>query len=87
MINRTLRGLIWLYQRLLSPLLALLDVVGGGCRFQPTCSHYCAEALREHGTGRGLWLCLKRLARCHPWGGMGYDPVQKAKAKAEGEGE
>lgn len=77
MINRTLRGLIWLYQRALSPLLALLDVVGGGCRFQPTCSHYCAEALREHGTVRGGWLSVKRLARCQPWGGSGYDPVPK----------
>lgn len=83
MINRTLRGLIWLYQRSLSPLLSLLDVVGGGCRFEPTCSHYCAEALREHGTVRGLWLSVKRLARCQPWGGMGYDPVPK-KTKAEG---
>ena len=75
MMNRLLRGLIRAYQVVLSPLLSLLDVVGGGCRYEPTCSRYCLEALREHGTSRGLWLGLKRLGRCAPWGGLGYDPV------------
>ena len=84
MINRALRGLVWLYQRSLSPLLAMFDVIGGGCRYQPTCSQYCIEALKEHGTMRGLWLSVKRLARCAPWGGMGYDPVPKRMQKAEG---
>ena len=78
MINRTLRGLIRLYQLLVSPMLSLLDVVGGGCRFEPTCSRYCMQALAEHGTRRGLWLGIKRLARCAPWGGMGPDPVPPA---------
>ena len=59
----------------LSPLLGALDVIGGGCRYEPTCSRYCIQALREHGTGRGLWLGLKRLGRCAPWGGLGHDPV------------
>jgi putative membrane protein insertion efficiency factor len=75
MMNRLLRGLIRLYQLTLSPLLALFDVLGGGCRFEPTCSRYCMQALAEHGTARGLWLGIKRLARCAPWGGFGPDPV------------
>lgn len=75
MINRALRGLIRLYQLLVSPLLSLLDVAGGGCRFEPSCSRYCVQALAEHGTWRGLWLGTKRLARCAPWGGSGLDPV------------
>lgn len=45
------------------------------CRFQPTCSQYAIEALRKHGPLRGSWLALKRILRCHPWGGSGYDPV------------
>ena len=75
MMNRLLRGLIRAYQIVLSPLLSVLDVVGGGCRYEPTCSRYCMEALRVHGTWRGLWLGLKRLGRCAPWGGLGHDPV------------
>ncbi len=78
MINRTLRGLIRLYQLTLSPLLSLLGGVGMGCRFEPTCSRYCMQALAEHGTLRGLWLGTKRLARCAPWGGTGLDPVPPA---------
>lgn len=45
------------------------------CRFTPTCSQYAVEALRKYGPFKGGWLTLKRLARCHPWGGSGYDPV------------
>ena len=78
MINRSLRGLIRLYQLTLSPLLSLLGGVGMGCRYEPSCSRYCMQALAEHGTRRGLWLGIKRLARCAPWGGSGYDPVPPA---------
>lgn len=45
------------------------------CRFTPTCSQYALEALRKHGPIRGTWLAVKRICRCHPWGGSGYDPV------------
>jgi putative membrane protein insertion efficiency factor len=70
-----LRALVQLYQYTLSPLLALLGGPGCGCRFQPTCSAYFLEAIETHGVARGSWLGLKRLARCQPWGGRGYDPV------------
>jgi len=62
-------GLIRLYQLIISPIL------GPKCRFTPSCSHYGIEALKKHGLIKGLWLTIKRIARCHPWGGHGYDPV------------
>lgn len=61
--------LIRLYQLTLSPIL------GRSCRFTPTCSHYGIEALKKHGLLKGIWLTAKRISRCHPWGGHGYDPV------------
>jgi putative membrane protein insertion efficiency factor len=48
---------------------------GRQCRFTPTCSQYAIEALERHGAARGAWLALKRVLRCHPWGGGGFDPV------------
>ena len=45
------------------------------CRYTPTCSQYAIEALRKYGPLKGLWLAAKRILRCHPWGGLGYDPV------------
>ena len=49
--------------------------VGHNCRYDPTCSAYILEALEKHGALRGFWLSLRRVARCHPWGGMGVDDV------------
>lgn len=48
------------------------------CRFEPSCSSYALEALEVHGAGRGGWLALRRICRCHPWGGHGWDPVPQA---------
>ena len=45
------------------------------CRYVPTCSQYAIEAIKKHGPFKGLWLAVKRILRCHPWGGSGYDPV------------
>lgn len=64
-----LLALVWAYQRLLSPLKP------PSCRFTPTCSEYAAQALRKHGPLQGTKLAIKRLAKCHPWGSSGYDPV------------
>lgn len=58
-----------LYQLCISPL------TPPSCRFTPTCSQYALEALRKYGPLKGGWLTLRRLAKCHPWGGSGYDPV------------
>lgn len=62
-------GLIRLYQQAISPFLPAM------CRFQPTCSQYAAEAVERYGVMYGCWLGLKRLLRCRPMGGQGYDPV------------
>ncbi|MBR6423862.1 MAG: membrane protein insertion efficiency factor YidD [Bacteroidales bacterium] len=61
--------LIRLYQITLSP------YMGRQCRYTPTCSNYALEALQKHGLLRGSWLAIKRILRCAPWGGSGYDPV------------
>lgn len=70
-----IRIFIRTYQMIVSPVLAFVSGPGSGCRFEPTCSHYFLAAVETHGAARGSWLGLKRLARCHPWGGHGYDPV------------
>src|SRR5213075_1823206 len=75
-----LRSMIRAYQCTLSPLLGLLCGPDSGCRFTPTCSAYFLEAVETHGVYRGSWLGLKRLARCQPWGGCGYDPVPRCSA-------
>jgi putative membrane protein insertion efficiency factor len=64
-ITAAIRG----YQLLVAP------VLPRSCRFYPSCSHYAAEAVERHGAWRGAGLALRRLLRCHPWGGSGYDPV------------
>ncbi|MFZ4598264.1 MAG: membrane protein insertion efficiency factor YidD [Terrimicrobiaceae bacterium] len=67
--------LIRAYQWLVSPALQVLCGPGCGCRFEPSCSNYMAGAIKSHGVWRGLYLGACRIARCHPWGGCGYDPV------------
>lgn len=62
---------IRLYQLTLSPML------GTHCRHTPSCSQYAIEAIREWGVPAGIWMGVKRIARCHPWGTHGYDPVPK----------
>ncbi len=71
-----LLGLVKLYRVTISPLL------GANCRYQPTCSAYAIEALQTHGAFRGSVLAAKRIARCHPWGGHGYDPVPGTEQEA-----
>lgn len=66
--------LVRIYQWTLSP------VMGGQCRYWPTCSHYAAEALQAHGGIRGGWMAAKRLLRCHPFSRGGYDPVPPAES-------
>lgn len=61
--------LIKIYQLFVSPLFP------SSCRYTPTCSHYTAEALKKYGLFKGGWFGIKRILRCHPWGGNGYDPV------------
>lgn len=68
-VARVLMVPVLLYRWTLSPFMA------GNCRFEPTCSAYTLEALRRHGAWRGTGLALRRISRCHPWGGAGHDPV------------
>ncbi len=69
MLGPILIGLVRFYQA------AISSWTPASCRFTPTCSTYAIEALREHGAVRGVWLSARRIARCHPWGGFGFDPV------------
>ena len=70
--GRAITGAIRAYQLIVAP------VLGPSCRYYPSCSHYAAEAVVEHGPCHGLLLAARRLLRCHPWGGSGYDPVPRA---------
>ena len=67
------------YQWAISPWL------GPRCRFDPTCSQYMITAIERYGAFRGGWLGIKRIFRCHPWGGTGYDPVPEAPVRDPGE--
>ena len=62
-------GIIKVYQNSISPLL------GPACRFEPSCSQYGIEAFKKHGFFKGFGLTIKRVSKCHPWGGHGHDPV------------
>ena len=79
LVGLILVGLIRVYQLLLSPYLP------ASCRYHPGCSTYAAQAIVAHGPLRGLWLAVRRILRCHPWGGMGYDPVPPRLGRDTGE--
>jgi hypothetical protein len=68
-VKRLLLAIIRGYQKAISPILPAT------CRYEPTCSHYAQQAIEKYGAAKGGWLALRRLARCTPWGGRGYDPV------------
>lgn len=68
-VKGALVGAIRLYQ------VGISSWTPAACRFTPTCSQYAIEAVEKHGAARGSWLALRRLLRCHPWGGQGWDPV------------
>ncbi|MHB1206825.1 MAG: membrane protein insertion efficiency factor YidD [Rhodospirillaceae bacterium] len=72
MLSTSLVALIRGYQVMVAPM------IGPRCRFAPSCSHYTAEAISIHGPGAGLRLGVKRILKCHPWGGAGFDPVPPA---------
>lgn len=69
MMAKLMLGLIWVYRYAISPL------IPPRCRYTPTCSQYAVEAIQKYGALKGGWLALKRIMRCHPWGGSGCDPV------------
>ena len=73
LIGLVLRLAIRGYQLLLAP------VLPPSCRFFPSCSHYAEEAIARHGPLRGGFFAVRRICRCHPWGGSGYDPVPEIK--------
>ncbi|GAB6012078.1 membrane protein insertion efficiency factor YidD [Viscerimonas tarda] len=60
---------VYFYKYCISPL------TPAACRYAPTCSEYAIQAIKKHGPLKGFWLAVKRIARCHPWGGHGYDPA------------
>lgn len=76
-LAHALRALVIGYRYSLSAL------IGRQCRFAPTCSAYAIEAIERHGAIAGGWLALRRIARCHPWGGSGYDPVPETLTAGE----
>lgn len=63
---------IWVYKHTISPIFSLLGV---NCRFYPTCSEYSKESFKKHEFLKGFWLSVRRISRCHPWGGSGVDNV------------
>jgi putative membrane protein insertion efficiency factor len=73
--SRAVLGLLWLYQRTLSPILPVVLGPSCGCRFAPTCSHYAIEAVRTHGAIIGCLLAARRLLKCTPLHPGGFDPV------------
>lgn len=79
MLGRILIGIVRGYRLLVSPW------TPPSCRYTPTCSAYAIEAIERHGAVKGAWLAARRIGRCHPWGGHGYDPVPPTAAPAHGD--
>ncbi|MBI77227.1 MAG: membrane protein insertion efficiency factor YidD [Rhodospirillaceae bacterium] len=77
LIRNLLRLSIRLYQLVISP------IFPHSCRYLPTCSQYANDAIYQYGLLRGGWLAIKRLGRCHPWGGAGYDPITSLKRSSQ----
>ena len=69
LLSKVMLALLWFYRHCISPL------TPAACRYTPTCSQYAVEAIKKYGPFKGGWLTLKRILRCNPWGGSGYDPV------------
>jgi putative membrane protein insertion efficiency factor len=78
-----LLGALGAYRYVVSPIKNAFFGELGRCRFTPSCSQYAFQAIAEHGPCAGSWLGLKRLCRCHPWGGCGIDPVPKSPKNLE----
>lgn len=74
-MRKVLCFLIRVYQVVVSPVIHFIGGPGSGCRFEPSCSEYAIQAVRKYGSRKGGYLALRRLLRCHPWGGCGHDPV------------
>ena len=68
-LSKIMLALIWFYRHCISPL------TPAACRYTPTCSQYAVEAIKKYGPFKGGWLAFRRILRCNPWGGSGYDPV------------
>ena len=84
MIFRTFAfGAIRLWRYALAPLSGALIGAPSACRYEPGCSAYAEEAISRHGAWRGAGLAVSRIARCHPWGGHGFDPVPQSSSRAE----
>ncbi len=76
-----LTSAVRVYRFALSPAKMALFGPLGRCRFTPSCSQYALEAIQQHGALRGTWLALRRIGRCHPWGGCGHDPVPEGTSR------
>lgn len=80
LLTRALKLPIHVYRLAISPM------IGPRCRYQPTCSAYALEALERHGPLKGSWLTVRRILRCHPFGGFGYDPVPEPTSRPRNSG-
>jgi len=76
--------IVRVYRLTLSPAKTFVFGETGRCRYTPSCSAYAMDAVKTHGAMAGTWLAVKRIGRCHPWGGCGYDPVPPVKTRAGG---